>query len=366
MKQNPKNDDDYTYALPEEHRRRHAFCLYVYRNLAQMLKQHNATRAHRIVSETLRDIAGGHGQILSEIEVIRFLRDNAFNHEYRHHLLSNLSLALIADMLRYLHQSLHALADGNLSVGLTLLRKPIKENLLFLAWILADEDGFLGRFAEKNYESLNGVISKDRAQEIFEKTIPLLVTPDYFDVTQLCEAIYSKQFQDGLEPLWQRSAHLITSQGNLLKTQDYSINLIFEDAIGSPYFGIVYQWIPVIFLLASQVAPECMRLAFKFNETTYSHHIVSTIGYFETLGYLETDVSVVAQMISHAFSRFLKCDSCGYKLEILESSGSLLYEHEQLECSQCGCLTQVPLYWLLKISKIRASRNGIQVEDVTQ
>lgn len=365
MKQNPQNDDDHTYALPEEHRRRHEFCCYVYRNLAQMLKQHDKTRAHRIVSDTLKDIASSHGQILSEIDVIRFLRDNAFNDEYRHHLLSNLSLALIADMLRYLHQSLHALAECNLSVGLTLLRKPIKENLLFLAWILGDEDDFLGRFAEKNYERLNGVICRDRAREIFQKTIPLLVTPDYFDVSQLCEAIYSKQFQDGLEPLWQRSAHLITSQSTLLKTQDYSINLIFEDTIDSPYYDIVYQWIPVIFLLASQIAPECMRLAFKFNETTYSHHIISTIGYFETLGYLETDDSIVAQMISQAFSRFLKCDSCGHELEILQSNGSLLYEQEQLACSQCGSLTQVPLYWLLKISKIRAGRNGIQVEDVT-
>jgi|694.fasta_scaffold66490_4 hypothetical protein len=355
--------DDRTFrCIPEHHRRSHEFCWYVYRHLAQMLIQHDEVGAHRVVSDAFRAIAKEQGQNPSEVDMLNFLQDNGFGKEYRFHLISNLALALTADMLRYLHEGLRALQECHFSIAFTLLRKPFKENLIFLAWLLGGEEDFLQNFSANNYKTLNRIGEEDQLK-ILSDAIGCTVTPGYFDATLMREAVFSKQQEFGLEPLWQKATHLITSQGSLLRTPDYSINFIFEPADSEHYYNILYQWLPDLFLLTSQIVPECLMKSLHFNEVTYSHHLVTTIGYYEALGHAESGAGI-SQVLNTAFRSFLKCGRCGEQLLISNSNACRLYEIETIRCDQCGGDTQVPLFWLMSFGKMKASREGIKIGDI--
>ncbi len=354
--------DDKAFSLiPEQHRRSHEFCWYVYRHLAQMLIQHDALGAHRAISDSYREIAKELGQNPSEGEILTFLQEQGFDKEYRYHLVSNLALALTADMIRYLHEGLRAIQECHFSIAFTLLRKPFKENLIFLAWLLGNEEDFLIRFSRNNYETLNG-LREEQQLKILSDAIACTVTPSYFDANVIREGIFSKQQSYGLEPMWTKATHLITKQGLLLRTPDYCINFIFEPASSEHYYDILYHWLPDLFLLASQIVPECMKKTFGFNEATYSHYLVTTIGYYEALAQLETGPGI-SEMLNSVFHSFLKCGCCGEQLHISNSNACRLYEIEYIQCEHCGGDTQIPLFWLMNFGKMRASREGIRFGD---
>lgn len=344
--------------IPKSHQASHEFCWYVYEQLAQMLIQHDASGASRVVSNSFRSIAAESGDVLSEADFIEFLKERGFNSECRHHLISNLSLALTADMLRFLHEGLRTIENCHISIAFSLLRKPFKENLLFLAWLLGDEVEFLRRFSSNNYETLNGLGEAEQIK-ILEDAISKTITPDLFSPRDIRDAIFSKQLETGLEPLWQRATHLITRQGRLLKTPDYSINFIFEPARSEHYYDVLYSWLPIIFLLIFQVTLECFRLALKVNETTASHYLITTVGCYEALFLHESDATI-KDMVNSVFSSFLKCCRCDNKLLINQSNAPRLYMLEQIYCTRCGCDSQIPLYWLMSYAKVKADRKGIQ------
>jgi hypothetical protein len=264
-------------------------------------------------------------------------------------------------MIRYLHEGLRAIQECHFSIAFTLLRKPFKENLIFLAWLLGDEEDFLIRFSGNNYETLNG-LGEEQQLKILSDAIACTVTPSYFDAKVIRDGIFSKQQGYGLEPMWQKATHLITKQGLLLRTPDYSINFIFEQADSEHYYDILYHWLPHIFLLASQIVPECMKKTLGFNEATCSHYLVTTIGYYEALAHAESG-SGMSEMLNSVFHSFLKCGRCGEQLDISDSNAWRLYEIEYIQCEQCGGDTQIPLFWLMSFAKMNASRDGIRFGD---
>jgi hypothetical protein len=349
-------------SIPKYHRKRYEFCWHVYRQLAQMLTQHDESRAHRFVADAFAEVACEYGQSPGEVEMLNLLKENGLDKEYKYHLTSNLSLALTADMLRFLHEGLRAIQECHVSIALSLLRKPFKENLIFLAWLLGNEEEFLERFSKNNYETLNG-LNEEQQLRILNDAIALTVTPDLFDATRIREGIFSKQNDIGLEPLWQKATHLITKQGRLLKTPDYSINFIFETSDLERIYDILFDWLPDLILLASQIVPECMKKTLDFHEATYSHYLVTTIGYHEVISHRESGGKIV-EMLNKVFGPLLQCIKCGEPLAVSNDNAPRLYETEYIECNICGGDTQIPLFWLMNQFKIKTSRDGIQFGDL--
>src|SRR5690606_36058262 len=157
----------------------------------------------------------------------------------KHLLLGHLVLALTADLLHFLYEGLCCLEKRKFSVAFSLLRKPFKENMLFLAWLLGDPEDFLQRFEKDNYTTLNGLQSP-RRQELFKLAAEKLATKEAFDGELIERMVFSKEFEGGLEPLWQKATHLITSQGSKLRTEDLNINFIFNDAASDHFYDVAY------------------------------------------------------------------------------------------------------------------------------
>lgn len=340
--------------IPSRHWKAHEFCFYLHDSLVKLLVEYESSGAHNWVTEAFQKALAERGAKNSEIDMLTFLREHNLIEPYKHHLISHLVLALTSDMLHFIYEALICFEKRKFSVAYSLLRKPFKENLLFLSWILGDEDDFLERFAANNYQTLNGV-GKERQVEIFAAAIKKLATNDAFDANLIRDIIYSKTHASGFEPIWQRATHLITSQGELLKTEDYGINFIFDNNTDDHYFDILYSKLPYLMIFVAQISLECFGLILKVNEKTFSHLVITTMGCYEAM-FLKSKAQPIARMLNKNLESFLKCIHCEAPLRINRDNAPTLYLIEHMQCKSCGLVSQVPLYWLFCVAKVTINR----------
>jgi hypothetical protein len=232
----------------------------------------------------------------------------------------------------------------------------LKENLLFLSWLLSDNEDFIGRFESNTATELNGIKLEKRVQ-IFSGAIARLATKDAFAADLLHEMIYSKSHKKSFEPIWQRATHLITSQGALLRTEDLNINFIFHDSRSDHLYELLYGNLPYVLLYAIQVSIECILQILRANEHTVSHLILSTMGCFEAL-FSRGKQQHVARLLTKNFRPFLNCLHCAAPLRLTRGNTAEVYLRETLTCRKCGLASPFPLYWLLSNAKIKIGREN--------
>ena len=341
--------------IPPKLWKAHEFCFFLHDRLVDMLIEYEARGAHTIVRDAFRKAISGREKEFEGIELIDFLKKNNMVAPYKHHILSHIVMGLTSDMLNFLYESLNCFEKHKISVAFSLLRKPLKEHLLFLCWLIADENDFISRFEADNYTSLNGV-SKEKQITLFKTAISKIPISNAFDAETIWDLIYSKNNPNGFEPTWQRATHLITSYGDLLKTEDYSINFIFENSFDGYYHEFVYSKLPYLLIFATQILFECFNRIHAIHESTVSHSIIATMGCYEAL-FLDGRKQPIRNMLTKQLSEFLKCIHCDAQLEINKKNAPMFYLSEQVECKNCGLISSFPLYWILAKAKVNIVRD---------
>jgi hypothetical protein len=307
--------------------------------------------------EAFRKAVKGHEEKFEDVNILDFLKQHDLVKPYEHHILSHVSLGIMADMLHFLYESLTAFEKRKFSVGFSLLRKPLKEHLFFLCWLLADSSDFITRFESNNHETLNHV-SKDRKIHIFSDAIQKLATPSLFSADLVWHMVYSKNHGNSFEPLFQRATHLVTSMGDLLKTEDYSLNFIFEHPYDDYFFDRLYSNLPYLLILAIQIGLEVFNRIHEANKLTYSHLVITTMGCYEAL-FMDARSQKIANMLNSNLKKLLKCAHCKATIRITKKNAVGLFLQEHAFCAKCGLFSPVPLYWLFG----QANLNVVHVDE---
>lgn len=323
----------------------HEFCFYLHDQLVNLLLQYENSGIHNSVIEAISTVSEQHNIDLKDFDIIKFLKEINDEEPYKHHIFSHVIMGLTSDMLHFLHESLKCFEKHKISVAFSLLRKPLKEHLLFLSWILADENDFLKRFEANNYKSLSG-LGKEKQLDILKKATSKVIVKEMFDPELIWEIIYSKKHENGFEPTWQRATHLVTSYGDLLKTEDYNINFIFENSIDGYFHEFLYQKLPYILQFISQVTFECFSKIHPLNNKTIDHLILTTMGCYASL-FSDGRKQSITRLFQKNFKDFLQCIHCKSDIKIKKKYAPLFYIQEQLYCENCNSITEFPLYWLM-------------------
>lgn len=346
-------DEERLTLIPAKYWKAHEFCFYLHDQMVAMLHQYDESGAHNLVLDAFLRAVGGKDDKFDVIDFLELLKEKGLTEEYRHYLTSNVTLALIADMLNFLFESLSAFEKRKFTVGFSLLRKPLQENLMYLSWILADEKDFVGRFEAKNYETLKlNRLSKERRVELIKGAIDCLATNDAFDAEMIWTTIFSKKYAGGFEPALQKATHLITSMGDLLQTLDYSFNFIFEDPRDDEYYKFLYSNLPYLLLYYIQIALAAFNKISAVNNKTYNHLVLTTMGCYEAL-FLDSKAQHIGHMLNSTLRDILICTHCDARIRITKKSAPQIYLTERIVCRNCGLLTQVPLHWLLAKAKLK-------------
>lgn len=334
----------------------HEFCFYLHDQIAHLLIQYENNGVQDTVVEALLQTISQSDTEIKEFNIIDLLKSMDGDEPYRHHIFSHVIMALTSDMLHFLHESLKCFEKHKLSVAFSLLRKPLKEHLLFLSWILADEDDFLTRFEKDTHKTLSDV-NKEKQLFILKEAAKKVATSEMFDYELIWNIIYSKNHENGFEPTWQRATHLITYMGKFQKTEDFNINFIFENnSVNGYYHEFVYSKLPYILMFLTQVTLECFSRLHPLHNKTIDHLVLTTMGCYESL-YLSGRKQPIARLFKNSFKDFLQCIHCGDDLQIKKKYAPLFYLNEQLYCEHCNLITEFPLYWLMSKANLSINRD---------
>lgn len=339
--------------LPSKYWTAHEFCFFLHDKLVELLLEYEQSDVHNIVFNTVQNAINSSEHEIESFDLIDFLKENELFEEYEHHILSHTIMGLTSDMLNFLYEALSCFEKRKFSVAFSLLRKPIKEHLLFLSWILADEEDFISRFESEPHRKLNS-IPKENRLDIMKKAISKLYIKSAFDPELLWDMIFSKDHSNGFEPTWQQATHLITSQGELLKTEKYSFNFIFENPYNDDYFEFLHNKLPYIMLYLSQVTLVCFNRIQSVNKKTIDHLILTTMGCYEAL-FLDGRSQNISRMLQKELGNLLNCIHCNSKIKIGKKNATEFYLHERIYCKHCGLLSEFPLYWILAKSNMTFS-----------
>lgn len=339
--------------LPPDYWAAHEFCFFLHDKIVELLVEYDSHRVQDVVAETFHKVivATGRENEFENIELLTYMKEHGLIEPYKHHIVSHVVLALTADMLHFLYEALMCFEKRKFSVAFSLLRKPLKEHLFFLSWILADEEDFISRFEANNYISFSGV-SKEERLNIIKRAIEKLHTKDAFDEETIWNYVYSKKHENGFEATWQRATHLTTSQGELLKTDDYSFNFIFEDALDDFYYSFLKEGLPYLFLYLAQIALASFNRIRSVNEKTLNHLILITLGCYEAL-FLDGRSMSISRLLQKTMGEMLSCIHCEAPFKIRKKNAAMLYLHERFICGECGLVSEFPLYWLLAKSNMK-------------
>ncbi|MES0055184.1 hypothetical protein NKJ66_16385 [Mesorhizobium sp. M0078] len=176
--------------IPPQFHSHHEFCFHLYDNIGAMLAELEGADLRRFSFNLEGE---------DEVEALRkspdvmdFLAKSGRMDIAQKSTVSELNLALYADLLHFLFESLRALEKGKFTVAYAALRKPLQENLLYAAWLVADEDEFFKRMKDDPADKLTrSGLSPDEHKEIFRKAIERIEHSGSFKTKTSCMTLYT-------------------------------------------------------------------------------------------------------------------------------------------------------------------------------
>lgn len=357
--------------LPEQFRERHSLMLYLYDLLVDVLLKADKFKLSSVriawTNEHIDD-----KNIFEESEK---MRDTEISKELY---INHIFFSIVKDLCYFLFESLSCIERGKVTVAFSLARKPFLDNLFYLCWLIMEQDDFLEKFLyfESNFYDISKIKQQNnsKVEELITKVQEEMIKNKYrlFDfsseILPLYNILYDKKAPYGINSVFNRSHHLVTSDRNY-KTSNRDLNYVFFDEKNwDEYWQLYYDKVPYIIFF-----------------------IVEVVFYlFENLNNIPTEYSLINQSIRETkfFLAFLngqskeefyeildglfnddilsmKCECCGKKFNFNGEH----FKHEirndyLITCIECGHVERIGQYLidenLLKREKVITIDNSVQ------
>jgi hypothetical protein len=157
--------------IPNRGRLAHSYCFFLNDECVRALVEYEAARAHLVTINLKSRINAEEFNRLSEDDPVEALARTGYPAEARRVVINTIIMAMVSDCLHHIFEALKCFEKRKIIVGFNLLRKPLKQNLLYLAWMLGDEDRFYTDFTSGNPESLSQKKMGNARRQIFAKAI---------------------------------------------------------------------------------------------------------------------------------------------------------------------------------------------------
>lgn len=256
--------------------------------------------------------------------------------------LKGVLLNLIIDFNNYIYEALEIIQHGNYSVAYTVLRKPFKENLLLLEWIIADPVEFMFKYSfldSTKYAPLNFFGKKDKLLNIMGRAIKKLKHPSFFDSEVFYQLRYSKRNIHSFDNLWNKSTHLVTTRNNI-KTDTWNLNFVFlTEENRENLLHHLYSFLPLLLFYSSEIVDQVLKNIAKLGKDDVPlRRMAGFIVCFEE-AYLKgrADEKIFKKQLSK-FRKELaqKCPNCSSQLTFTTNNMKLYCLEEKIICQNCS------------------------------
>jgi hypothetical protein len=251
------------------------------------------------------------------------------------------TIALLSDFCHFVYEALHCSQKGKLTVAYSLLRKPFKENLFYLEWLLAEPADFIKKFCKDGPKSLDlsESITKDRKIEIIKAIIDSGSNPNWIPAEFLYDLRYKKGAPYGFESLWNQATHLITTF-HAYTTDHQNFNFIFsDDDARLSQWEHFYSLVPLILYHAVNVIEALIKnianRAHSDLDITDLRRNVGFILWVESIHYDEMGISL-NQFKNIITENAIECPNCTKPIVFGKNNLKSLYSHGLVSCGSCN------------------------------
>ncbi len=246
-------------------------------------------------------------------------------------------------------ESISCASRGKVTVAYSLLRKPLKETLAYIEWLVADCEDFYETFRQKNtneYDVTNSrIFTKEKLSYNMEVALQKTYTGDSINVNNIVHDLRFNSEEDiSLERIWNRAMHLVTNRKSY-ETERTNLNFIFaDDEIWNEHWNYYYLVLPqimayvlevceVIFIESIDIEDLLIDLNRKIRLAKYSTCYPNR----KPFSNLKTGLKEFAEfgIEEKAFIVF-SCSNCddGYRLK--PSRVNEVSEEWNVKCDNCG------------------------------
>lgn len=187
-------------------------------------------------------------------EFWEFFEEKGYHVELLFSIAKQIAVAVLSDFCHFTYMALKSADAAKLTVAYALLRKPLKENLFVLEWLLADPGDFLIHFyfdKPKTYDPTS--ISKERRKEIIKEAVLKTSSLTIHDSDLIFSLRYDKKFDIGFEVAFNQATHIVTNVESY-KTENQNLNFVFsgEEEIYTQW-NHLYSFAPYLLYYAYEV-----------------------------------------------------------------------------------------------------------------
>lgn len=329
--------------IPPDLRERHEFCFFIHDSMLSIFRELSDAKfpTYKVKLEDEEEaerlsmasdpisyfIENGHADIAQKLSVGQAI------------------MALTGDFLHFIYETLTALEKRKFAVAFSLLRKPFKENLLFLSMILADEDRFFADLGDSPADKFDfPEMSEKRRREIFDAAIAKVPLASFASSRNLISYVFDRNEPNGFAPMFDKALHLVT-RNKAIKTEEFNLNFIFKNPMDNDIYEHVYQGMAYVMMYALLLVIELFKRAGGDSDRLANWFSMVNLSTYHAL--FEKGRSPLVGVMNRTFKSFLKCPHCTAPVKVTKGNSARFFVAQKLSCKSCGLDHDFPLFWLM-------------------
>ncbi|HEX6858798.1 MAG TPA: hypothetical protein VF138_01165 [Caulobacteraceae bacterium] len=333
--------------IPPAQRYAHELCYFLHDECARILVECRECGADKVeIRFRSRRKADEFSRLADDTNPIDALRRIGMAGKAKKVVLNRITTELVSDSLHHLFEALRCMERRKVIVAMNLLRKPLKDNLTYLAWMLGDEDEFYAAFTSGDPTKLSQKVVGNHRKELFSKAIARTHVEDLIEAECLLDMLFNEDWP-GFEPYFQHAVHLITVQRPKLKTAPENFNFIFKRPDDDELYQLTYAWLPYILLFMSHTVMQLFDRVQPMGKGVLSNFMIRSKGAY----LLSVDGEPADFFVAELSELFRKnnyvCEACGVRLKVTRFNAASIILRQQYRCTGCGRHHPLPFSWMV-------------------
>ena len=324
--------------LPDRFHSSHDFCLYLHDRLVDLIVYGEKHEIFDTRFEFKDESEVKEFESSEVVDIFEWLEKKNRGEVIGDILLKRIFPAILSDFCQFIYEALSCSHKAKLVVAYALLRKPLREDLLYLEWLLADPEGLLNTFynKESNELSFRHIGNPDDLKKIIKGALDRTANLDTFQHEYLYQIRFNKACPYGFEFFWNQALHLVTTK-DPIATEKQNFNFIFsgeEDRIVQ--WKYMYGNLPYLLFYAVEICESLITMLMKepmpdFARTSL-HRSIGFILYSTEVGKVYGN----PEYKNPGLEEFMRdCPYCGNQMPPDVERLRRLFDCKKIKCPSC-------------------------------
>jgi hypothetical protein len=279
---------------------------------------------------------------LNEMKVFDWLEKHGYKDELEKMILMSLYPALLGDLCQFVAEALSSSERARLTVAFALLRKPFRDNLFYLEWLLAKPKSFINMFYGKNPSefSLDRMLRENKVRQIIKDAVSLTLKKDSVDPDVIYDLRYNKLAEYSFSAMWNKALHLITTAKSH-STEYQNLNLIFSDDEDHFYQWMqIYTVLPALLDYAIDIAETLMFIILGKERpgfyVDFFHRELGFAVWSKQAVDWKNDSTLSSDFPNDLDDLHIACPKCNKVIDMQENFARALFLDRKMRCPKCS------------------------------